>query len=138
MSLNERTGQRTLIYSGWHRPGSLGRFIPKHLASRMHMIDIDACEYCDGCKVPLALIETQQSRSKPKGARVTCILGRMAGVPVYSVSYWCEGEADIEGFKVQSLEPYSPDVDTLTAAEYAQWLLDLRFGHVCEQRQVAS
>ena len=135
MTLYERTGSRSLLYSGWHRPKSLSRYLPKHLAHRLFMIDIDACEYCDVCKVPLALIETQESRGLPKPARVTTTLARMAGIAAYSVSYWSEGEADIEGFKVRQLEPASDSVLTFSAAEYAQWLLELRFGHQCRSAE---
>lgn len=137
MTLYERTGSRSLTYSGWHRPKSLSRYLPKHLAHRVFMIDIDACEYCDVCKVPLALIETQESRSNPKPARVTTTLARMAGIDAFSVSYWCDAEADIEGFKVQQIQPRGGQVLTLTAAEYAQWLLDLRFGHQCVRQDTA-
>lgn len=146
MTMYERTGFRSLLYSSWHRPPSLSRYLSSRLASRLHVIDIDWCEYCDVCKAPLALIETQESTHDPKSARVTATLARMAGITAYSVSYWPEGEADIGGFKVRRLEPPNSRVVTLTAAEYAQWLASLRITHTCgevrrqmpHQRKVAS
>lgn len=145
MSDGERTGWRTLKYSGWHRVKSLSRFTTKRVASEVAMIDIDACEYCRRCSQPLALIETAESRGEPKAARVTQALAALAGIEAYSVSYWSDGPdpdcercskpmsyADIVGFKVRRIQPYDPAVVVMSPVDYTNFLLDLRFGHQCQ------
>lgn len=132
MSHGERTGKRSLVYSGWHRPSSIKRYINITAAAKLSMIDVDACEYCCFCSTPVALIETQESLAPPKSARVLTVLARMAGIPAYSVSVAVEDE-DVVGFRLQQLGVLGAPVTDLAPAEYARWLVRLRDGHRCTQ-----
>jgi hypothetical protein len=134
MSSAERTGKRSLLYSAWHRSRSIARFIGSRRAWALTYIDIDCCEYCPWCRQPLALIETARGETAPKEARVSTVLGQMAGVPVYSVAYIagagavCDGE-DIEWFRWRQLWPSRLPEQHGTPAEYAAWLYELRIEH---------
>jgi len=140
MSSQERTGTRDLLYSKWHREASIRRFLPARCAYDLGMIDIDACEYCRYCNLPLALVETQRSTFGPKSATVTEALARLAGLPAFSVSYRAtEDGEDIAEFRVQQITPAQGEARRLTPAEYAEWLLSLRFphNHSCRKQQEA-
>lgn len=132
MTNYDRTGVRSQAYSVWHYPKRTGRFMSAREADRLGMVDIDACEYCRKCSMPLALIETQVSLNPPKDARVTLQLAELAGLPCYSISVEiaADGE-DIAGFKVRRLRPASDTVLTWTPAEYARFLLRLHEDHTC-------
>jgi len=131
MSTRERTGVRDLAYSSWHRADNLRRLIGLREAHSCAVIDIDWCEYCNTCKHPLALIETQRSRSVPKAANVTRCLANLAGLRAYSVSFWMDGDGPMT-FRVQLIAPeFGPVVD-LSEAEYAELLLNLRTMHDCQ------
>lgn len=117
MTMYERTGQRDLSYSAWHRPKSIERFLDglnmdKHrvrledgpwceypdpgkpnLAEQMGMIDIDHIVY-DGRhfhdRKPIALIETARTvgeQTPNKKATITAMLGQAAKIPVFVVLY---------------------------------------------------
>lgn len=131
MSDRERTGSRDLSYSRWHRTDSLSRFIDARVAFRCKVIDIDWCEYCADCRMPLALIETQNSKASPKDANVMSQLAKLAGVPAYSVSYWTDDGGDVAGFRVRRLEPEPGPAVEKTPAEYAEFLEFLRLAHPC-------
>lgn len=132
MSHAERTGTRSLVYSGWHRPASISRYVGRVAAAKLSMIDVDACEYCCYCGEPVALIETQESTAPPKSARVLTTLARMAGIPAYSVSV-AVVDGEIDGFQVQELTPSRGVVLAMTPQVYAYWLLALRDHHACSQ-----
>lgn len=129
MSHRERTGVRSLLYSGWHRERSIAQYIGIVSAAKLCMIDIDAVEYCY-CGQPLALIETQESHGPPKPAPVMSALARMAGIPAYSVSVQVS-EVAIAGFQVRQLVPVLGDVTPMLPQTYAYWLLSLRDSHSC-------
>jgi hypothetical protein len=108
------------------------------------MIDVDSCESCGWCRQPVALIETAHTIHAPKGAPITALLARLAGLPAYSVSYSgtiertrCEacgreGETgEIRVFLVRRIRPRDPWVFRLEPDEYAKFLVALRAGHVC-------
>lgn len=137
MSHAERTGIRSLIYSGWHRPASIGRYVGKVTAAKLCMIDIDACEYCCYCGNPVALIETQESENSPKPARVMTTLAAMAGIPAYSVSVEVHPEnSSVVMFRVRRLGPSVGDVTVMLPKVYAYWLLALRDHHNCTVKDV--
>lgn len=139
MTHAERTGKRSLLYSGWHRPDSTARYLGRIAASKLCMIDIDSCEYCCFCKAPVALVETQESTHAPKSAAVTAALARMAGLPAFSVSLTPDqAKADIVLFRVRQLTPDVGDVMDMGPAEYAAWLLALRGRHVCKAARSAA
>lgn len=146
MSLREHTGTRPLFYSPWHRPGSIGRYMPLHEANRLAMIDIDAAEYCMDCYDPLLLLETaldtERSRSR-KCSGVTDNLARRAGIQSATLLYQLDrsrflpdsddypsGIHDISGFRLKRNYP-RPDREWFERSpqEIATWLLNIRLRH---------
>ena len=134
MSMHERTGKRDLTYSAWHRPESLKQYLGNYQAQQLHVIDIDWCEYCPRCYMPLALIETQHGDRPPKRAYVTERLAQLLGIPLWSVSYITDTDGTIIAFRRQILWPKAPE-ERVTPALYARWLADLRTGHICLNRR---
>lgn len=135
MSMEERTGGRDLLYSGFHRPSSIRRFLTPREAASLCVIDIDFCEACCFCYQPLALIETQRSAHLPKQAPIMAKLAHLAGLPAWSVSYLpTDDGADIEVFRVRQVEPFDDEALTMSPDVYAKWLLHLRAAHVCPPR----
>jgi hypothetical protein len=145
VSMRERTGYRSLIYSAWHRAQNLRKLgLSAFDAWRIAMIDIDSCEYCARCQAPLALIETAHTSADPKHAHVTAKLARMAGIHAFSVSYQGRIEksqcgecgrgrdsGEIEQFLVRQVHPDSGEVWSMIPEVYAKWLLTMRDGHEC-------
>lgn len=123
MSERERTGVRDLTYSRWHRSDSTRRFLGK-AAWKLGLIDIDCCEYCKDCGLPVALIEVKHHEAIQVAMTVTNALASMAGIRAYLVRYWPspEGE-DIARFSVRNS---NNDVNEFSPAEYAEWLYALR------------
>jgi hypothetical protein len=132
MSQTERTGFRSLLYSGWHRSDRIDRFLGRSHARRLSVIDIDWCEYCCYCSRPIALVETQESTNPPKAARVTRQLALMAGIRAYSVSYQPTSDGDdIELFQVRLIAPELGEVMAMQPNVYAYFLWSLRNVHTC-------
>lgn len=132
MSHHERTGRRDLLYSGWHRPSRIRRYVDAVTAAKLLAVDIDWCEACVHCSRPLALVETQESRRTPKPATITGRLAVMAGIPAYSVSYTpTDDGGDIAEFRVRQVAPERGDPLVMTPAVYAYWLWGLRRTHDC-------
>jgi hypothetical protein len=148
MTMNERTGHRSLTYSRFHRPRQLAphlepvfAHIAEHHARRRQaliaatgcaMIDIDGLEYCPRCYEPLALIETQRSAGPPKRARATQALGERALVPVFSVSYIADEHDDVTALRTSRLFPPAGMRDVhQTCAEYAAFVLGIHQTHRC-------
>lgn len=147
MSMKERTGFRSLVYSLWHRADSTGRYLGPVAAAKLKNIDIDSCEACPYCSLPVALIETAHTTAEPKNAPITALLAWMAKIPAYSVSYSgainrsrcdaCGGlseSGEIERFLVRRIHPHDPWTSSMTPDEYAQFLLSLRNDHTCPPR----
>lgn len=130
MSMNERTGTRDLLYSTWHRPASVRRFLSPRVTALITVIDIDWCEYCNWCCKPVALLETQESGRAPKSAKVTAQLAEMADLSAWSVSYERTSDnQDIGLFRVRQIYPASDEVLDLKPAIYAKFLWSLRRTH---------
>lgn len=130
MSMEERTGERDLLYSRWHRPSRVREWMTAREAAMLTQIDIDWCEYCAFCGQPVALIETQESTRGPKSARVTGNLAELADVPAYSVAFQrSESGDDIALFTVRQLKPVEQEIGALLPGVYAYWLLALREQH---------
>lgn len=148
MSRDERTGERDLTYSKWHRWA-----FDDHGA----MIDLDGAEYCDRCRMVLAVIETycipRGSKPRLKPALVTMDLGRRLNVPAYVLGYRpaeqpciciptrpmrsadprCQGHG-IEAFRVERLWPSrhdgrGDDLGWMTPDEVARMLNTIRAMH---------
>lgn len=130
MSERERTNQRDLLYSAWHRTDAIKRYLAHRDASDCAVIDIDWCEYCRKCKQPIALVETQRSAAPPKDAAITCALARLAGIAAYSISYRVTtDELDIDLFRVRQLVPTLGPVEDLLPEEWARRLFEMRLEH---------
>ena len=139
MSARERTGQRDLTYSAWHRQENTRRYLGNRRAFELGMIDMDGVEWCRHCRTPLALIETQRSDGPPKSAAVTAELASMAQITAYSVSYTDNGEGcgGIHLFRVRRVFPAEAKVRDLTPDEYAEWLWSFRERHACRATEAA-
>lgn len=134
MAMNERYGRRDLLYSGWHRPSSISRFVGQRTAHDLSCIDVDYLEFCSGCRRPIAIIETQRSFGPPKSAAVCVALGGLAKLPVFTVSYAPnESGDDIQEFRWRQLWPRQSTVLNLTPSAYAFWLAGLHASHQCGQ-----
>ena len=130
MSARERTGQRDLLYNDWHRRDSFMRYMTQVEAHRCAAIDVDFCEWCTKCYQPLALVETQQSRSFDKPYTITRNLALAAQIDAFVVSYWPTDDGlDIEGMKVQQVAPRLAAPVEMTPREWALKLYDLRTAH---------
>lgn len=152
MPQSERTGERPLTYSAWHRRDSIKRFLAGNdiLASRLTMIDIDGA-YIEAKhpydRPPVALIETVEVSKKlkptdyyPKSVNILYQLGKNANIPVFLVlyrpNYLSFNPADnrypdIVEFYVKEYYPakskkwkiYNPE-------QYAKFLVYLRQSHI--------
>lgn len=135
----ELTGQRSLVYSAWHRRYSTQRFVGIEAAQRLAMIDIDAClwvEYDDRSREPLAVIETAMDVGQTfKASTVTRNLAKRAGISAYCCLYRladefnpaASGIADIASFRVRRLWPTPSYVwRAYTPEQWARLLLEIR------------
>lgn len=143
MSERERTGERPLHYSRWHRTDSLRHELAVTLgAANAHraayecsMIDLDSIEYCRRCRQWLALVETQRSAGPPKPAPVTLDGARRLGIPAYSLSYRIDDAEAIIAYRVTELTGRDPMMTDVTMAPYA-WAAHfhrLHSAHACER-----
>lgn len=140
MSLKERYGKRDLVYSKWHRPQSISRFLDDQYAYNLDFIDLDAIEYCYFCKEPLALLELAKDVGQShKSTVVCCNLANRANLPAYLVFYKSEN-GDIAQFRVRQVAPVFEDCGILTPKEYAELLQNFRESHYpeCERCQPAA
>lgn len=123
MTRDERFGERDLTYSRWHRS----------LEDELTYIDIDACEYCENCREPLALIETAMDVGQSfKATTVMRNLAKLAGIPAFLALY-----AEFEGsmnFRFRQVSPiYDPDWREMNGPEFADVLRFLRKDHECRK-----
>ncbi len=136
---DELTGERSLVYSSWHRRYSTARFVGIEAAQRLAMVDIDCylwVEYDDRSREPLALIETARDvGQEAKVATITRNLARRAGIAAYVALYRhaesgnpaARGVPDIASFRVKRLRPRPEAVwRTYSLQEWARNLLALR------------
>lgn len=141
----ERWHHRDEAYSEWHRLRSISRFMTEAQARQLGMIDVDVtlyCEYQDGSKIPVCLIETALDHGqKWKEAKVTANLAQMADILGFCVLYRLGDTPlpgnpllrDIVALRVRQLAPHETRIWTpYTPAAWAQELLTLRQG----QRQM--
>lgn len=129
MSRYERTGQRDLTFSAWHRT------LPHHCTA----IDLDFLEYCQRCRAPLALIEIatgHHHRRKP-----TTVLRRLAqeaGVRAYLILYdVAETESGMENLRVARVEPDPCEPVSVTVEQVAGLVCRLHDEHICAQEVAA-
>lgn len=125
MSRWERFGTRDLTYSKWHR---------EQLEDAITYIDIDAAEYCQRCRRPLALIELARDVGQShKTVTVIRNLARLAGIAAYLVLYKLDGNGEIERFRVTTIEPRRGAESVMAPADFANLLRALRVSHDCRE-----
>lgn len=138
MSQIEYSGRRDLTYSGWRRLESISRYVGAE--QNLPMVDIDAVEYEDETRLPLALIETAIDRGQSyKPVTVTRNLAQLAGLPCYVTLYKVSSKLnpadsrinDISSFRVKCVyhPRLAPNRNWITCSpkEYAEFLRDLRY-----------
>lgn len=142
MSHTERTGRRDLLYSRWHRPAQIRRYVGGVKAAQLEMIDLDSIETCPICHMPLALGETKNSSRDPNSfpSRNTANLAVKAGIPAFVVCYTCvcgvtgekhetQDDCDITEFRVQQIAPDRAAAVSMRPNVYAYWLYAFRAEH---------
>lgn len=126
MSRKERCGYRDLTYSMWHRN------IEDYDQCTLPYVDIDAVEYCQKCKEPLALIETAQDVGQEfKATTVMRKLAAKAGLPAYLVLYRKSPIGVIDRFRVKLLYPRYTLWHIMYPEKYIAFLKMLREKHTC-------
>jgi hypothetical protein len=129
---------RDRAYGIWHRAPSIARFLDRHEAESLTMVDVDSVlftEYDHFGKLPLALVEVARDIGQDKPAGVLRSLAQLANVPAYVALYTPAPEAnptnpnwsDIESFRIQRLWP-RPETRwrVLTPSQWAQALVQIR------------
>lgn len=134
MSRWERTGKRDLAFNQWHRHA---------LGDWASVIDIDFCEYCSRCGMPLALIEAARDISGQgyfKPCRVTRSLAELAGISAYTVLWKPveglvtpeHGLGFIESARLAKVYPEQSDkMRYYTESELRRWYKWLHHTHRC-------
>jgi pyruvate-formate lyase-activating enzyme len=124
MTRTERFGTRDLTYSRWHRT----------LADDLPYIDLDAIEYCQGCREALLLIELALDVGQSvKATTVLRKLATRAEVPALLAFYSVENGV-VTGFRVRGVAPHYEQRDRLMGpGEFAVRLRQLRDRHTCER-----
>jgi len=121
VSLHERSGERDLTYSGWHRT----------LPARCSMMDLDGLEFCAKCKAPLALIETAYNIGQFKPTTVTAKLAELAGLPAYLIMYTTDNE-QLGMCKVYRVKPGSRTAAwNATPKMLGEWITGIHDNHSC-------
>lgn len=130
MSRQERTGQRDMTYSTWHRDWA-ELHIGKDAADRLKVIDLDWVEFCGRCWWPLALMELAiDADQDAKTAIVTERLATLARLPSAVVFYRKTGAGSIARFRVRVMTPSQRPETMLGPNQYAAWLWDLHVRHL--------
>lgn len=143
MSAFERFDSRDLTFSGWHRQAL--RDIGGEIAgTACGMIDIDCLEYCARCGTNLFLVETAKDVGQSKKSTVQMAkLASASNIPAYCALYAVTGEEctrgqrcrkagcshGISAFRMRQVTPLETDWRTLTALEFAVFVLDFHAAH---------
>jgi hypothetical protein len=142
MSDREHSGRRDLLYSHWHRPAQIRRYLKPVDAAKLEMIDLDSIESCPVCHTTLAMTELKNSANDPRSfpSHITADLAIDADKPAFVVCYTCvcgvtgskhetRDGCDIAEFRVQQIAPQSGGMWEMSPDEYANWLLAFRRLH---------
>jgi len=130
MSKRERMGERSLIYSQWHRQEHIASLLQSdRKAWLLAMIDLDDIEYCPFCHEVLALIETTLATGREKSTTITKSLAASANKPAYLVYYKPTEAGNIEQFQIQQCWPIQTELKEITPEQYASFLFSLRVKH---------
>lgn len=147
MSHKEMYGNRPSSYSGWHRPGSISRFISGPQARSLSMVDIDAQFWleCRGSnREPLFVLETAIDKghdskliSALRNYARRCIPRLEAYLVFYTLSSNMIPDIDFEtqdirSFRVRQVFPEVRPIEhggkfvIMTPKEYAEFLVATR------------
>jgi hypothetical protein len=146
MAQEERTGQRNLSYSLWHREISMSRFVGQKEAHNMHYYDIDGVESCyiNGKCYPLFFKETAYYTKNPnfnKKPGVCLGTAELSNRPCFVVLYKLSKEKilkatlgngdviempDIEELFVKQFYPMESKWKRYAPEEWAKELLKMR------------
>jgi len=127
-----------MVYSAFHRIGSIKRFVGIEEARELSMIDIDAILWIEAehtTKEPIAIIETAERSNEYKASSILRKLARRAAIPAYVVLHESSKHVnpndirwpDIDQFLVKRIWPNADkDYVVLSPQEYAKKLLEMR------------
>ena len=90
-------------------------------ATKLKMIDIDACEFCPVCRNPYAIKETKHVDERQKFWHVTSALATKAKIPGYLVVYETGSDDDISKFEITNT---AGRIEIMEPDRYAHWLWD--------------
>lgn len=122
MSLNERTGERNLAFSRWHRT------LPAYCSA----CDLDLYEVHSQCNEPLALFETAQGHhGRPKSTRFLEGLARRADLPAYLVLYDAEDEEIGDEVRVRRVHPSPTPLRTYSLEQLERLVVRIHCEHRC-------
>lgn len=126
MSREERTGNRDLTFSRWHRA----------LPDFCTCIDLDFLEYCQHCRRPLALIEI--ARGHHGSIKPTTVLRQLAiaaGIRAYLVLYDLD-ESVASGIKsvvrAQRIEPDPTNMREMPLSDFGSCIENIHQAHKCK------
>lgn len=138
MSMTEGTGSRRgdLLYSAWHRPQSIRRWVSADEADALGMVNLDVVlrcerwvEYNRSCSTPIALIETAiGTHQTHKVATVTANLAAPRAHPLEAYCVLIEPNdtwTDIKSFRVRMVGPNRSQWVDLTPEQWAHKLVEI-------------
>ena len=136
MSMHERYGKRSLVYSRWHRTECSG------LPFECSCIDLDMLEFCKLCRQPLMLCETAIYVGQTyKPTTVLEALAKICQVPAFlifvankSATYFDDVDK-LDRFIIRKVWPDPTDFATLTLQ---QWTDRIKKCHEDHWRECTS
>jgi len=118
-------------YSEWSRS----------LNNKLGYIDIDQCQICLKCKLPLFLAETTFDVGQPwKATTTTEALARLAGLPSFLIFYKVNDKREVIAFRIKQLTPTKDQKEVYLKPEawvQAMELLQDRHNIICTKRDAA-
>lgn len=125
MSREERTGERDLTISAWHRT----------LPDCCTAIDVDFLEYCQHCHAPLALIELARGHhNSMKPTTVLEHLAAAAGIRAYLILYDLNRNGDFglaPTMRVRMVHPQRSALTEVSVAAVGRLIERIHTEHVC-------
>lgn len=121
----EQTGKRDLTFSNWHR---------ERLGDEATAIDVDLVGYCNGCTVPLYVIES--TRVEHKSTVVLNEVSRRLGCDGFLVRYDVAADGTLADLRAHWSRVVDGHRRFVGHAEAFADLLDhLRLSHRCEDQR---
>ena len=127
MSRYERTGERDLTVSAWHRS----------LPDNCSAIDVDFLEYCNRCRAPLAVIELAKGHHQtPKPTTVLRHLAETAGIRAYLILYDLDAAGEYglaPTMRVARVCPQPTALKEMPVAAVGKLIVRIHDEHICPQ-----